>query len=452
MMDTEKAPEIQRNQRVSCFQKLKAYLTPKKLLVGFITTVCILAVMFGIGLVSAQYVDSQTHSDGEVVMMEQTGHRMPHGLLRRHDHHDGGHDDGVPIPISTQTALTTLYSISHVPEVATETATVTGTTYITVIGQPKTSTVVSLATIESSSEVCSMEVVTMTQSITITIIPTLSSPGDATVTGNPSTLTEVRTDISISSELPDATVSGNPGTFTDVQTDWSVSSGLPDATVSGNPDTVTNVQTEFSISSGLPDATVSGNPSTVTEVQNSYSLTSASIFTVITITDLWPAESSVHTLRTVTEVATVQKTITVQESALVVVTVSEVYHEPSTSTFTFTSTSISTLEGVTSEAAGEAITAVSPTSTFTKFVTKTSGEPLFSTTTVRVSQPPYPTANNTIANDPSGTVTSVPNPTTPVVVVISGGSKKPEPRGWGGNGTSNLGCAIMLIATIMFML
>ncbi|KAK7425390.1 hypothetical protein QQZ08_008176 [Neonectria magnoliae] len=444
MMDIEKAPEVQGDQRVSLcekFKKYKASLTSKKLLSSFVIVICILAIMFGIGVLAAEY-ESEAHSDGEVVMMEQTGHHIPHGLVRRHGHHDDGHEDGVPIPISTQTALTTLYSISRIPEVTTETATVTGTTYITVVGPPKVSTVVSLATVESSSEVCSMEVVTMTQSITVTVIPTPSSPEDATVTGNPSTLTEVRTDISVSSGLPDATVSGNPGTFTDVQTDWSVSSGLPDATVSGNPATVTNVQTDFSISSGLPDATVSGNPLTVTEVQNSYSLTSASIFTVITITDLWPAEPSVHTLSTVIEVATVQKTITVQESSLVVVTVSEVYPMPATSTY----------EGATSEAAGEAITAVSPTSTFTKFVTKTSGEPVVSTTTVRVPEPPYPTANNTIATGPSGTVSSTPQPTTPVVVVISGGSKKPEPRGWGGNGTSNLGCAIMLIATVMFML
>lgn len=55
VMDTEKAPEIQGDQRVSCLQKLKATLAPKKLLVGFVIVVCILAVMFGIGVLSAQY-------------------------------------------------------------------------------------------------------------------------------------------------------------------------------------------------------------------------------------------------------------------------------------------------------------------------------------------------------------------------------------------------------------
>ncbi|KAF7551565.1 hypothetical protein G7Z17_g4898 [Cylindrodendrum hubeiense] len=436
-MDAEKGQEVhQVGQKVSQFQKLKTTITPKKLLVGGVLLVCMLAVMFGIGILSAQY-ELDAHSDGEVFMMEGMGHESTHGLVRRHDGHDHG-QDGVPIPISTQTALTTLYSISRAPQMTTKTETVTGTTYITV-RKPEPITSVSLATIESSSEVCSMEVVTMTQSVTITLIPTPSSPEDATVTGSPFTVTAVQTDLTISSGLPDATVSGNPNTITNLQTDWSVSSGLPDATISGDPATVTDLQTDFSISSGLPDATVSGNPLTITEVQHSYSVT-GSIRTVVTITDdLYPPK---HTLSTVTKVTTIQKTITTQESAIVVVTISDPYDEPLSS------------QGVTSEAAGEAITAVSPSpsTTLTIFVTETSGEPLLSTTTIQVFEPPYPTVNNTIANSPSGTVTTVPNPTTPIVVV-SGGSKKPEPRGWGsGSGTSNLGCAIMLIATIMFML
>ncbi|KAH7023482.1 hypothetical protein EDB80DRAFT_675035 [Ilyonectria destructans] len=434
-MDAEKGQEVQGvDQNVSKFQKLKTWLTPKKLLVGCVLLVCMLAVMFGMGILSAQYVESEARLDGEAIMIEGMGHGSTHGLVRRHDDHD---HDGVPIPISTQTALTTLYSYSRAPEVTTKTETVTGYTYITV-EEPEPFTSVSLVTIESSSEVCNMEVITMTQSVTITVIPTPSSPEDATVMGGPSTVTAVQTDLSILSGLPDATVSGNPDTVTNVKTDWSVSSGLPDATISGDPATVTNVQTDFSITSGLPDATVSGNPSTVTEVQHSYSVTG--IMTVITISgDLYPPK---HTLSTVTKVTTIQKTITTHESAIVVVTISQPYSD------------LSTFVGATSQAAGEAITAASPSpsTTLTIFVTETSGEPLLSTTTVQVFEPPYPTANNTIANGASGTVTVLPNPTTPVVVV-SGGSKKPEPRGWGGGtGTSNLGCAIMLIATIMFML
>lgn len=54
-MDAEKGQEVQVDQNVSKFQKLKTWLAPKKLLVGCVLLVCMLAVMFGIGILSAQY-------------------------------------------------------------------------------------------------------------------------------------------------------------------------------------------------------------------------------------------------------------------------------------------------------------------------------------------------------------------------------------------------------------
>lgn len=372
---------------------------------------------------------------------------------------------------STQTALTTLYSISmNTHDVATVVETVTGTAYVTVPAE-KPSVKISVATFETSSEVCEIEVITMTESFTVTVIPTPSESyaaassalGDATVIGNPSIVTEVQTELSLTAGLPDATVSGNPDivtnietqysissglpdatvpgnplTVTEGQTEYSISSGLPDATVPGNPLTVTEDQTQYSISSGLPDATVSGNPLTLTEIQQSYSVT-GSIYTVITVTDLFPpsqetSETVNEDLSTLTRTTTYQTTITEGHST-VVITVTDLCEDSAMSTV-----------------AGEAVTAVpppaSPTSTFTKVVFATSGP---ASTSTKAIYPPYPTANNTIASGPSGTVTVVPVPTTPVMV--SGGSKKPEPRGWGGsNGTTNLGCLVMLVAVMMFLM
>ena len=326
------------------------------------------------------------------------------------------------------TALSTIYATSRAPKVFTKVETVTGTTYVTVPEEVHVS--ISVATIESSAEVCEIEVVTMTESFTVTVIPipsedftaTSAALPEATVIGDPSTVTDVQTELSFTSGLPDATVSGSPDTVTNVETDFSVSPGLPDATVSGNPSTVTDVQTNWSLTSGLPDATVSGEPSTVTQVDASFSVT-GSFHTVITVTDLFPPAED---MSTVTELTTVQKTLTTHKS-IVTITVTDLIQESPVVSF------------------------ISPTSTYTEVVFVTSGEASTSTKTVQVQLPPYPTANNTMVAGPSGTVSVIPTAVTPVI--ISGATKKPEPRGFGGsNGTSNLGCAIMLIATIMFFL
>lgn len=329
---------------------------------------------------------------------------------------------------------------------------------------------VSLRTYETSVEMCSMDVVTKTESFTVTVVaspsPSIPIPDDATVIGNPSTVTEVQTEVSYTSGLPDATVPGNPETVTDVETDYSFSSNLPDATVPGNPETVTDFQTEISITSGLPDATVSGdpetvtdvetefsvthwlpdatvtgNPSTVTDIQESFSITSSSILkpTTITITDLYGTKSN-QKMSTITTYVTTSTTVIVGGSSVIVITVTNLLPPAST-------------DFATSAADGEVVsfTSHTPTSTFTKVVTETSGITSISTTTIMIPRPPYPSANGTIPVYPTGTVVTVPVPTTPVV--ISGGTKKPEPRGWGGsNGSNNVGCTIMLIAITMLLL
>lgn len=309
------------------------------------------------------------------------------------------------------------------------------------------STSLSLVTFETSAEVCSFQVVTKTASFTVTVYPThtpsSSSFDDATVVGPPETVTAGETDVLFTTGLPDATVSGNPETVTDVQTEVSVTSGLPDATVSGNPETVTDVQTDVSVTSGLPDATVSGIPGTVTDVQTSFSITSSSLVnqpTTITISDLYPpAVTHSREKSTVTAFITISKTTTKGMSTWVSVTVIESYPPIASSNAGAIGASSSSFEAT-------------PTSTFTKVVTVTDGTASPSTTTVLVPVPPYPSTNGTTTTltHPSGTLITVP-PTSPVV--ISGGNKKPEPRGWGGsNGTTNLGCTIMLIALIMFSL
>ncbi|KAJ4197968.1 hypothetical protein NW755_000659 [Fusarium falciforme] len=425
VIDTEKGEET---PRVSKFDKLKGLLPVKKLLISFVLLVCLLAVMFGMGVLASHYTQQEIRAYDGALMAEAKVHGDGHVVVRR----DGGDGDGTVYPISTmtetKTELSTIYATSRAPNVFTKVETVTGTTYVTVPEEVHVS--ISVATIESSTEVCEIEVVTMTESFTVTVIPipsedftaTSAALPEATVIGKPSTVTDVQTQLSFTSGLPDATVSGSPDTVTNVETDFSVSPGLPDATVSGNPSTVTDVQTNWSLTSGLPDATVSGEPFTVTQVDASFSVT-GSFHTVITVTDLFPPAED---MSTVTELTTVQKTLTTHKS-IVTITVTDLVQESPVVSF------------------------ISPTSTFTKVVFETTGEAPTSTKTVQVQMPPYPTANNTMVVGPSGTVTVIPTVVTPIIV--SGATKKPEPRGFGGsNGTSNLGCAIMLIATIMFFL
>ncbi|KAF5026648.1 hypothetical protein F66182_1274 [Fusarium sp. NRRL 66182] len=451
VIDTEKG-EGGESPRVSKCDKLKTWFPAKKMLIGFVLFTCLLAVMFGMGVLGACYFEKKLSEDG-LVGVQVGASDQGHHRVRRNEVVDASY------PISTMTTLSTIYGIrTAVPEVVTEIETVTGTTYVTVPGED-VHVSIAVTTIESSTEVCEIEVVTMTESYTVTVTPgggysatsaalpeatVIGNPStvtslhtelsltsglvDATVSGNPDTVTSIKTDYSVTSGLPDATVPGNPETVTDIRTDYSLSTNLPDATVPGNPETVTEDRTGYSLSSDLPDATISGYPSTVTETQQSFSLT-GSIHTVVTITDLYPPKQD---LSTVTAVTTIHRTLTTQQS-IVTITVTDVYQESITSA------------------------PISPTSTLTKVVYKTAGEASTSTKTIQVPAspyppyPPYPTANNTMLPGPSGSVTVL--PTVPTPVVISGGTKKPEPRGWGGSsGTTNVGCTIMLIAVIMLVL
>ncbi|OAQ70419.1 hypothetical protein VFPPC_02895 [Pochonia chlamydosporia 170] len=313
------------------------------------------------------------------------------------------------VPISTQTALSTIYSIKSTSEERTLTSTTTGTTTITV--SPVQYTEASV-----TDDTCPAGV---TETVVVTVYP---AP-DVTVTAGASTVTNVNTQVSYTSGLPDVTLSGNPSTYTAIQTDVSLTTGPPDATVSQDPATVTNVQTDITYTTGPPDATVSQDPSTVTDVQISWSwpLTStyATPVTTLTISDLWgsPPPVSVSdqpSLSTFTTIISSQVTITITPS-----------------------------ESVSSSLAGEVTSlSPSPTSTYTETVTETGGPPAVETTTVDVYPPAYTSYNTT------STSTSI---TTPII--ISAGNKRPEPKGWGGsNGGSNVACTIMLIAVFMFML
>jgi hypothetical protein len=300
---------------------------------------------------------------------------------------------------------------------------------------------VSVTALESSSEYCEVQVVTMTESYTITITPdgeysaTSNALPEATVTGNPETVTDTQTDFTLTNPLPDATISGNPETVTENHTDFSLTHPLPEATVTGNPETVTDTQTDFTLTNPLPDATVSGNPETVTDIQLSFTVTG--IHTTIVVSDLYPPGQD---LSTVHETVTSHKSLTTMtvtepyDVSLTIITVTGPYEKPSL------------------------VVPDTPTSTSTTTVYETVGGPWTSTTTVRVPQdisPPFPTTNNTMVPGSSGTIPLPPgsSSTPPAVVSISAGTKKPEPRGWGGtSGTTNLSCTIMLVAIMVFVL
>ncbi|CAG9937808.1 unnamed protein product [Clonostachys rosea f. rosea IK726] len=291
-------------------------------------------------------------------------------------------DEGLMIPISTQTELSTIYSLSKLPKTTEYPVTVEASTSIA----EDTSCIVSVVTTETKIAV-----------VTVTVIPTTSDhwSGYVTITGDASTVTAVNTETSYTSGLPDATVSGNPSTITDVQTMLSVTSGLPDATVSGNPSTITDVQTQLSVTSAPPDATVSGNPSTVTNLDATYSLTSTSTARyntklTIVISDLWQTTSSAHS--TVTTVVTRATTATTTDAA-------EVSYA-------------SNVDGAT--ASSDRHETISSTASITA--------------TVFLSEPPYP-SNGTAYSHPYGTLSSVVAPTTPVVV--SGANDRVGPCGTG---------------------
>ncbi|KAK1245140.1 hypothetical protein MKX08_004769 [Trichoderma sp. CBMAI-0020] len=325
------------------------------------------------------------------------------------------------IPISTQTATSTIYSIITPSRPAIVTKTKTMTT--SVLPPPETS-------------VCSAFSTTVT--VTVTVVPapspwaSSSVLGDVTVTAGASTITNVNTDVSYTSGLPDATISGNPLTVTDV--DVSVT-GLPDVTVSGNPSTITNVLTDVSLTSGLPDATVSGNPSTVTAVQTSLSLTPEPVtsFVTVVISDLWgpSASSSAPDWVTVTAISTIRTTVTTIDAAPspIIVTVTSVYPEPAMSTSTVSSDS--------SKAGAQTFRP----SALTQTITATNGQPATTTTTVLIPSV-FSGTNGTASGYPSGTATSIIMPSIPVIV--SGSSKGMEPL-------SHALCLIMAAAAVMSM-
>ncbi|KAM0346858.1 hypothetical protein ACHAPU_005198 [Fusarium lateritium] len=510
------------------------------ILIGFSVLVLLLAAMFGMGIVAAIFTREKIPPGKGVIILDIPQPPQPPQLPQLPDGYTLARRDevaGASYPISyvsqhtamrssevltlwyrTKTALSTLYGISYFTthEVVTEVETVTGTIYVTVPNEVHVST-----TIESSSEYCDIEVVTMTESYTITITPgggysaTSNALPEATVTGNPETVTDNQTGFTLTKPLPDVTVSGNPETVTETQTDFTLTHDLPEATVTGNPETVTNTQTDFTLTHDLPEATVTGNPETVTDNQTGFTLTNrlpdatasgnpetvdvfysfpaTGIHTTIVVPDLYPpgrapgnsnsdmaivtvtvpyvsspTATTTSTTAPLSEPSTVTPScelpppiMTMTEPDLTeptVVVVSLVPIPPNT----LTPSSVP-IPAITRTQATTASTIVwtqpapVPTSTRTRTVYETAGEPLTSTKIVQVPPitPPYPMVNNTLDNGASGTITHVPNvPTpTPVTVSVSGSTKKPEPRGWGGtSGTTNLSCTIMLVAIIMFAL
>ncbi|KAL6891418.1 hypothetical protein HDV57DRAFT_513822 [Trichoderma longibrachiatum] len=303
------------------------------------------------------------------------------------------------IPISTQTATSTIYSIitPSTPAVVTKTLTMTTSMFT------------------SEAPICSAIDTTVTVTVTVQPAPSpwasSSVLGDVTVTGGASTVTNVNTDVSYTSGLPDATVSGNPSTVTNV--DVSVTN-LPDVTVSGNPATVTNLLTDISLTSGLPDATVSGSPSTITAIQTSYSLPREPVTSLVTvvISDLWspPASSPLSTdLVTVTAVSTLKTTVTTIGTAPspIIVTVQPPYVEPTSTTTAFDSSKAG------AETFGQ--------STLIKTVTATTVQSATSTTTVFMT-PVVSSYNGTAASTvPVGTAASS-SALPSIPVVVSGGN------------------------------
>ncbi|PHH91383.1 hypothetical protein CDD83_691 [Cordyceps sp. RAO-2017] len=329
---------------------------------------------------------------------------------------------GVSVPISTQTALSTIYSIwtsedTAVRETSTTTATVT-------VKRPVPT---------SEPEVCSVSTATETVFVYITVSPV---PVE-TVTDEASTATLVNTDLSLTHRLPDVTLSGKPSTQTAVQTDVSLTRGLPDATVSGNPETQTDVRTDVSLTSGLPDATVTGVLSTVSAVRSSTApgRKTVSIFTTVVITDFWgpPAAATSSSSSAAAAVPTTYP------SAILTVTISDFYGPFGGGE----SKSDTSTPGGASSLLGAAGTEPSSTpwaaATATATMTWISGP---AGTSGRA-----PGTNGTAVGGPSWSATAS------APVVVSAGGRKPEPKGWGsGRGCGSFGCTVMLIAMLMLAL
>ncbi|KAL6868049.1 hypothetical protein J3F83DRAFT_765952 [Trichoderma novae-zelandiae] len=447
-------------KKMSVAQKIKEYLLDFKVMTGAAMGICVLAAVLAITLLAAhcaglerlyQSQGAVTVASGEAVSV------VDHKLERRAADCNETEsamsaasapvvtlvlDDGslavvtqdsvsypavsfTSIPISTQTATSTIYSIITPSEPAVVTETTTMTTSI----------------LTSEAPVCSP--INATVTVTITVQPAAnpwassSVLGDVTVTAGASTITNVNTDVSYTSGLPDATVSGNPATITNVDVSMT---GLPDVTISGNPATVTNFLTDISLTSGLPDATVSGNPSTMTAIQTSYSLPREPVTSLVTvvISDLWsaPASGSPATdLVTVTAVSTLKTTITTIGTAPspIIVTVTNPYVEPAQSTTTTTAFD-------SSKAGAETF----GQSTLVRTVTATTVRPATTTTTVFMT-PVFSSYNGTATSGlPVGTATSIAWPSIPVVV--SGSNVGQEAR-------SHVLCGfIVAVAAVMAML
>ncbi|PTD09649.1 hypothetical protein FCULG_00008407 [Fusarium culmorum] len=348
--------------------------------------------MFGMGVLGAHFAAHQDSSNGAlgeasnepILAIQAASAHYERFMARRDQTADASY------PISTKTALSTIYEVRHTPTLEIETVfeTVTGTTYVTVPDEVPVS--VSTATFEETTDHAATSaalpetpvvVTEEPQTVTETEIDTSVTSGlpDAIITGNPETVTETDVDTSVTSGLPDAVVTGNPETVTKSEIDTSATSNLPDVTVTGNPETVTATKVDTSVTSGLPDAVVTGNPETVTRSETDTSITD-SVFTTITVSNLTP---------TIVPLSYPQKHCHI------------IFRPPSP----------------------------------------------------YPPQPPYPTANDTTLPDSTGNNPIVPHMPTPTPVIVSGGTKKPEPRGWGGtSGTTNLSCTVMLVAVIMFLL
>ncbi|KAI9166861.1 hypothetical protein HJFPF1_02976 [Paramyrothecium foliicola] len=359
--------------------------------------------------------------------------------------------EGVSVAISTHTAISVIYSLSTTPQASSlvNTGPSLGPGGCTCIAATETVSVV-VTVVPSTLDDATVTGIPSTVTDVNTDLSFTTGLPDVTVPGNPSTITQVETNVSYTTGLPDATVSGSPSTVTDVQTETSLTSGLPDATISGNPSTTTTFQTDLSLTDGPPDATVTGNPSTVTDVETTFfnvPISTVTKTTVVIISDLWGPVSTPYA--TTTTLNTAHRTITTVYSSLwtVVVTAGNP-SQPS-------STVVSSDGGfASSKAKGEAHSSVASisSSTVTDVITKTDGTPIVVSTTMHIPSASYPSFNGSASTYIPGTI-SYSMPSTTATVVVSGSGKKPGPRGLGGSGgTSNLGCTVMIIAAIIFLL
>ncbi|PHH75270.1 hypothetical protein CDD82_4518 [Ophiocordyceps australis] len=377
-------------------------------------------------------------------------------------------------PVSTETSLSTVWSLKPTTALSTTLSTIQSTTQSTThLTKTRTATVsVTLARSNSTSTRCMPK----TRTVYVTVSPLAN---ETTVTGQPLTATQLDTlisytELSYTEHLPIITLTGQASTATALQTDVSYTQGLPDATVSDKPQTETAVDTQVSATKGLPDATVSGDVSTVTNVDASTSTTTSSLvtaFTTLTITDLWGTEAetetetemqmtqtqSVEMHSTVTivthtivtrETVTVEETLTVQDTAT---SEASTTTETPVATQTWDTDETTTTETSTIEASVSILTTITISDLFS--MPSATTEPGFSSvlgeetsTDDSPSLTPYEsyTEPSITSFDPSFGLASA----SPSLAIVSGASAKPEPKTWGLKGSSNLVCTVMLVAVI----